>query len=431
MHLAAGSIVDGADDASLLGRYARDRDEGAFATLVNRYVALVHSSAVRRVGGDRHLARDVTQAVFLILARKPGSVGRGQPLSAWLLTATRYAAANAVRIESRRRRREEAAAMNQKMVNGACSPDPSEAIVWQDLAEHLDDAVLALARDDRRAVLMRYFEDRPVGEIAAALGCTEGAVRMRLARALEKLRGRLDRATGGTLAVVPAVHLASLLTSHAVVPAPAGLAASATTAALATVTVAASSSTLTPLIAKGAIHMMTWTKAKIAASIVAGLVLAGTGGVATWNHALAQTRTPVSAARAKPAADAAGAKSDAKKADNYLGIVTVDDAPPVIVETSPKSGAGDVDPATTELKITFSKEMQDGSWAWAQISKSTFPQTTGKPRYLEDKRTNVLPVKLEPNHTYVIWLNKPPFDSFMDKEHRKAIPYLLVFQTKG
>ena len=112
------------------------------------------------------------------------------------------------------------------------------------------------------------------------------------------------------------------------------------------------------------------------------------------------------------------------------GGLNVKTARPVVVETVPRGGATDVDPGLTEIKVTFSKDMQNGNWAFAQLSKDTYPQTTDKPRYLDDKRTCVLPVKLEPGKTYVIALNKPPYDSFMDKDGRKAMEYLLVFETK-
>jgi hypothetical protein len=111
--------------------------------------------------------------------------------------------------------------------------------------------------------------------------------------------------------------------------------------------------------------------------------------------------------------------------------VSVKSTPPVVVKTEPQAGRADVDPAeTTEIQITFSKEMADGNWAFVQTSKDTYPKTTGKPRYLDDHRTCVLPVQLEPGKTYVVWLNKAPFDSFTDTDGHKAVPYLLVFETK-
>jgi RNA polymerase sigma-70 factor (ECF subfamily) len=109
--------------------------------------------------------------------------------------------------------------------------------------------------------------------------------------------------------------------------------------------------------------------------------------------------------------------------------VTLDSVPPVVVKTVPEAGAADVDPKTTEIKVTFSKDMQDESWSWSTLSKESYPKITGKPRYL-DKRTCVLPVKLEPGKTYSIWVNSEKFANFKDSDGRSAVPYLLVFQTK-
>ena len=105
--------------------------------------------------------------------------------------------------------------------------------------------------------------------------------------------------------------------------------------------------------------------------------------------------------------------------------------PPVVVTTVPKSGDTEVDPATTEIRASFSKDMMtDRMWSWVQVSDETFPQTTGDVHYLPDKRTCVLPVRLEPAKTYVIWINSEKFDSFRDTEGIPAVPYLLTFQTR-
>jgi RNA polymerase sigma-70 factor (ECF subfamily) len=110
--------------------------------------------------------------------------------------------------------------------------------------------------------------------------------------------------------------------------------------------------------------------------------------------------------------------------------VSLDSVPPVVVKTIPAAGAGDVDPKLTEIKVTFSKDMQDGSWSWSTLSKESFPKVTGKPKYLADKRTCVLPVKLEPGKTYVLWVNSERFQNFKDADGQPAVPYLLVFETK-
>ena len=100
------------------------------------------------------------------------------------------------------------------------------------------------------------------------------------------------------------------------------------------------------------------------------------------------------------------------------------------MKTVPEAGADGVNPKLTEIKVTFSKDMQDGTWSWSTLSKESFPNVDGKPRYLSDKRTCVLPVKLEPGKTYAIWVNSEKFDNFKDTGGRSAVPYLLVFKTK-
>jgi len=109
--------------------------------------------------------------------------------------------------------------------------------------------------------------------------------------------------------------------------------------------------------------------------------------------------------------------------------VSVATLPPVVVKAVPQSGDVKVDPNVTEIRVTFSKRMQDGSWSWSTVSKDTNPETTGKPRYLADGKTCVLPVQLEPDHTYGFWLNSAKFGNFKDRQGRSAVPYLLVFKT--
>ncbi|MCX7699683.1 MAG: Ig-like domain-containing protein [Gemmataceae bacterium] len=110
--------------------------------------------------------------------------------------------------------------------------------------------------------------------------------------------------------------------------------------------------------------------------------------------------------------------------------VTLENVPPVVVKTIPEAGSADVDPKLKEIRVTFSKEMLDHSWSWVKLSEESFPKVDGKPKYLPDKRTCVLPVKLEPGKTYAVWVNHEQFGSFQDSNGRSAIPYLLVFRTK-
>ena len=112
-------------------------------------------------------------------------------------------------------------------------------------------------------------------------------------------------------------------------------------------------------------------------------------------------------------------------------VITVETMPPVIVKTVPQAGDTEVDPNLKEIKATFSKDMMtEKMWAWSQISAEHFPRRAGKIHYLADKRTCVMPVILEPNRTYCIWLNLGRFNSFRDTGNRPAVSYQLVFKTK-
>lgn len=110
--------------------------------------------------------------------------------------------------------------------------------------------------------------------------------------------------------------------------------------------------------------------------------------------------------------------------------VTLASAPPVVVKTVPQAGANDVDPTLAEIKVTFSKTMTDASWSWAMLSQASFPKMNGKPRFDDNTKTAVLPVKLEPGTTYAVWVNSAKHQNFKDADGQPAVPYLLVFKTK-
>ena len=204
------------ENTELLRRYLADRSEAAFAELVQRHIDLVYSAALRQVGGDVPAAQDVTQAVFTDLARKAPRLTRHTSLTGWLYTSTRFLSAKARRAEQRRRIREQQAhAMNQ--ISQSPDPDPT----WEELRPVLDDVMHELNAADREAVLLRYFEHRPLAEIGARLGLTENAARMRVDRALDKLKSAL--AKRGVTSTAAA--LAAVLTQQAVGAAPAQLTA--------------------------------------------------------------------------------------------------------------------------------------------------------------------------------------------------------------
>jgi RNA polymerase sigma factor (sigma-70 family) len=252
-------------DATLLRRFTRERAEAAFAELVRRHVNAVYSTARRRVGGDSHLAEDVTQQVFAALARRAASLVTHPALGAWLHTATRHAAAHVVRTERRRKAREQTAAAMPD------SPaDPTANLDWSRLAPVIDRAIDHLAEPDRTAVHLRFIENRSFADVGAALRVSEDAARMRVERALAKLRTALARRGIDSTAAA----LGLILADHAVVAAPAGLAAQAASHALAANAAASASS------AAGFFHAM--TAAKLTVATVGAVLLLSAIGTATY-----------------------------------------------------------------------------------------------------------------------------------------------------
>ncbi len=176
------------DDLTLLRDYARHNSEAAFATLVSRHVNLVYSVALRQVR-DPHLAEEITQAVFIILARKADSLGDKTILPGWLCRTARYASANALTIQRRRQNREQEAYMQSILESGGDAPSPSIGEeTWNQIAPLLDGALEKLGQKDHDALVLRFFENKNFAEVGAALGASEDAAKMRVNRALEKLR---------------------------------------------------------------------------------------------------------------------------------------------------------------------------------------------------------------------------------------------------
>jgi RNA polymerase sigma factor (sigma-70 family) len=255
-------------DNALLAEFARAESEPAFAALVARHVNLVYSTALRFTGNPHH-AEEITQAVFIILARKAGKLSPRVVLSGWLYQAARLTAANLVKGEIRRHHREQEAYMRSTL-------NESDTVAWEQIAPLLDEAMGGLGETDRNAVVLRFFENKTAAEVAAALKLTEAAAHKRVNRALEKLRKFFTkRGVSSTTAII-----AGTISANSVQAAPIGLAKTISAVAIAK-GAAASVSTLTLI--KGALKIMAWTKMKTIVGIGI-LIVAGTGTVIVKNN---------------------------------------------------------------------------------------------------------------------------------------------------
>src|SRR3954471_15988091 len=241
-------------DTDLLHRYAQDGAADAFSALVHRHVNLVYSVARRHVP-SASAAEDVTQSVFIELARHARNIKPGTPLVAWLHVVSRRTAINAVRDASRRQARERIAAEIAAM--------KSPASDWSGIEPLLDEAVESLPETDRAAILLRFFENKSLREVGASLGTTDDAAQKRITRAVESLRTFFVRRG----VVVTATGLATDISAHAIEAGPAGLAASITSNAFApTVAVAGLSKSLL---------MMNASKMLVATGVTLVLIFAG------------------------------------------------------------------------------------------------------------------------------------------------------------
>jgi RNA polymerase sigma factor (sigma-70 family) len=260
-------------DAELLAEYVDRQSEAAFAQLVERHVALVHSAALRQVG-DVHLAEEITQAVFIILARKADKLSPHAVLSGWLCRTAHFAARGALKIDRRRQQREQEAYMQSQLDQPTDSSRLSEATAdaWLQIAPLLDGAMAQLREADRNAIVLRIYEQRPLEEVGVALGIGADAAQKRVTRALEKLRARLVK-RGVTLT---ATVIAGAVAANSVQAASVALVQ--TISAVATAKGAAAG-TATLTIVKGAMKIMAWTK--VYTATVAGVAVIVAAGITT------------------------------------------------------------------------------------------------------------------------------------------------------
>jgi RNA polymerase sigma factor (sigma-70 family) len=246
------------DDIALLREYVERNSEEAFATLVRRHVDRVYSVALRHTGNP-HQAEEITQAVFVILAKKARHLRLGVILGGWLYQTTRLTAVTVTRSQNRRARREQEALMQT-------ASNENEPEIWTEIKPLLDGALADLNETDRNAVVLRFFYGKSLREIGTTLGGNEDSARMRVNRAIERLRKYfLKRGVTSTTATI-----AGVISANSVQAAPMELAKMATAVALAK-GAATSASTLTMV--KGALKVMAWTKAKVAivSAVIVGI----------------------------------------------------------------------------------------------------------------------------------------------------------------
>jgi RNA polymerase sigma factor (sigma-70 family) len=243
------------DDRELLRRYADDASEEAFAAIVQRHTPIVYSAALRQLCGHDALARDVTQSVFVALANQRHRAKTIMHLPAWLYATTRFTVSHVVRAERRRQMRETEAQVLGTAAAAVTLNDPAELP-----QQVLDEALTALPEADRAAVLLRFFSGLSFKEIAGTLRTSEDSARMRVSRALDKLRQHFARQ-----GIHSSVGLVGSALAAQAATVPAGLASHIVTAALVAAKVAAPSSVLLTLMSSKSIACLA-----TAAAIFAG-----------------------------------------------------------------------------------------------------------------------------------------------------------------
>jgi len=426
-------LADGELVACLSGREASLRDS-AFQALVERHGPLVWR-VCQQILRNAQDAEDAFQATFLVLLHKAETLRVRDSLGPWLYQVTLHVAQQARKRRWRRRGESQGAILEE-------IPQPSrDDGLSSDQMSMLHRTFGELPLRYREPIVLCHLEGRTHEEAARILRCPVGTVSGRLSRGRAMLRTRLERRGWNAddpprgiaalspiaLALPPHLIRRCLVTSGQFGP-------------------NLGETTLAYQWMKGALTAMFWSRARsvLATTLIVCVATGATGvwlraGLAAAQGARAEAggsslksltddsfvlADPQSGAQQKPPLAASSGRPVSED-------LSIEEVPPVVVRSVPEAGTTEVDPGLKELKVTFSKPMTDKSWSWATASKSSFPTVTGDIRYLDDGRTCVLPVQLQPGRTYATWVNSERFRNFKDKDGRPSLPYLLVFRTRS
>jgi RNA polymerase sigma factor (sigma-70 family) len=429
LHYIRGVAPASADvpDREYLDRFARNRDESAFAALVGRYGASVWSVCRRLVDRDQD-AEDAFQATFLTLARKAGSIrGRGS-LPAWLHGVARRIAANLRRDARRRAAREADAAQPSRCEN--------TDLTWQQGLAVLDEELARLPQRYRTVLIACCLDGRSRDEVAAHLGWSDGQVKGRLERARQTLRRRLER-RGFDLAALLLAATVSRSGAAGLSGAPAGLVA--TTVAAATATAPGAISSNVRALSEGAVHAMFIQKLKVPAVLLT--IALASGGLLTYRLALGAASAQVSEADKAAAAEAARAKAEREEAERKAAAIKAARAKETPTFPTPAKAADikvDFEEASLSIRPSFLAPQQPHSIrirgdGICEYRIEERPARGGAPRwdpaYLEHKLPLERLRRLEGLLKKTAWLSAPGHAGRAD--HLHPTNYVLKVKRKG